>query len=124
VNTYTFDGSMRFLHDGGAPVYAPNSRGRSSTTEHDVDPYADHIWETDGDMVRSAYTLRPDDDDFTQPGTLIREVMTETDRQHLVGNVVDHASQGVSAPVLERVIQYWTNIDKQTGEDIAAGLKR
>jgi catalase len=123
VNTYTFDGAMRFDHDGGAPVYAPNSRGRSSTTEHDVDPYADSVWETDGTMVRSAYTLRPDDDDFSQPGTLIREVLDEAHRQRLVGNVVDHVSQGVSAPVLERVIQYWTNIDKQTGEDIAAGLR-
>jgi catalase len=123
VNTYTFDGAMRFLTEEGAPVYAPNSRGRSSTNEHDADPYADLVWETDGTMVRSAYTLRPDDDDFTQPGNLIREVLTEAERANLVGNVVDHASQGVSAPVLERVIAYWKNIDKRTGDDIEASLR-
>jgi catalase len=41
-----------------------------------------------------------DDDDFVQAGTLYRQVMTPTDRDHLAGNIVWHLSQGV-----ERFIQ-------------------
>ncbi|NIO09069.1 MAG: catalase, partial [Deltaproteobacteria bacterium] len=29
-------------------------------------------------------------DDFVQAGTLFRKVMTDEDRDHLVGNIVDH----------------------------------
>ena len=61
MNTYTQDGPMAYEHRGDDPVYAPNSFGRG---------YADDVgevdagWETDGAMVRQAYTLREDDDDF------------------------------------------------------------
>jgi len=37
--------------------------------------------------------------------------------------VVGHLSKGVSDPVLERAIGYWRNIDKETGDRIAEGLK-
>ena len=37
--------------------------------------------------------------------------MDQTDREHLVTNIVAHASDGVSADVQERVIGYWTNVD-------------
>jgi len=33
-------------------------------------------WHTDGDMVRTAYTLRAEDDDWGQAGTLVRDVMS------------------------------------------------
>ena len=78
VNTYMFDGQMTYQHSGNAPVYAPNSGGR---------PWADETgavadgWEADGEMVRSAYTLRADDDDFGQPGILVREVFDDAQRQ-------------------------------------------
>ena len=34
-------------------------------------------------MVRSAYTLRADDDDFSQPGTLVRKVFNDEQRTKL-----------------------------------------
>ena len=37
--------------------------------------------------------------------------MRPMDREHLVTNIVAHASDGVSADVQERVIGYWTNVD-------------
>src|SRR3546814_5170916 len=73
VSTYMFDGQMAYEHSGKAPVYAPNSGGRSWSDE--TGPVADG-WETDGDMVRSAYTPRSNDDDFTQPGILRSEEHT------------------------------------------------
>ena len=75
-------------------------------------------------MVRQAYTLRADDDDFGQAGTLVREVMDDAQRERLVNNVIGHLSAGVSEPVLERALQYWRNIDADIGERIAAGMKR
>ncbi len=37
----------------------------------------------DGDMVRTAYTLRPEDDDWGQAGTLVREVLDDAARDRL-----------------------------------------
>ena len=48
--------------------------------------------------------------------------MDQTDREHLVTNIVAHASDGVSADVQERVIGYWTNVDLELGGRVAAGL--
>jgi catalase len=64
VNTYMFDGQMAYEHRGNALVYVPNSGGHSWTDE--TGPVADG-WEADDTMVRSAYTLHAEDDDFTQP---------------------------------------------------------
>ena len=51
------------------------------------------------EIMRMAYEAHQDDNDFIQPGTLYRQVMTPTDRDHLVANIVGPLSQGV-----ERVI--------------------
>ena len=80
------------------------------------------MWASDGEMVRAAYTLRPDDDDWGQAGTLVRDVLDDAARDRLVSNVVGHLSDGVSAKVLARAIDYWRNIDKTIGDRIAAGV--
>jgi len=73
-------------------------------------------------MVRAAYTLRADDDDFGQAGTLVRDVMDDGARDRLVANVVGHLEGGVSAPVLERAFEYWRQIDQAIGDRIAKGV--
>jgi catalase len=45
-------------------------------------------------MVRTAYTLRAEDDDWGQARTLVREVMDDAERERLVGNVVGHLRAG------------------------------
>jgi catalase len=117
VNTYAFDGAMRYHHTGTQPVYAPNSYGGPAP-----DGGEDHGWHADGEMVRAAYTLRAEDDDFGQPGTLVRLVMDDAQRARLVGNVVGHLRAGVSAPVLERAVAYWRSIDKAVGDRIATAV--
>jgi catalase len=115
VNTYTQDGAMAYEHRGDEPVYAPNSFGRG---------YADEVgeveesWESDGAMVRQAYTLREDDDDFTQAGTLVREVWDDPIREAFVNTVAGHLLAGVEGDVLERAFQYWTHVDADTGKRI------
>jgi len=115
VNTYMFDGLMTYHHSGAAPVYAPNSADRSWADS--TGPVAEG-WESDGEMVRSAYTLRSDDDDFSQPGILVRKVFNDAQRAKLVDQVAGSLLGGVREPVLSRAIQYWTSIDADIGRRI------
>jgi catalase len=115
VNTYLFDGQMAYHHSGNASTYAPNSGGRPWADGKG--PVADG-WESDGEMVRSAYTLRAQDDDFTQPGILVRKVFTEADRDGLVETVSGSLLGGVRSPVLERALEYWKSIDPDVGRRI------
>jgi catalase len=74
-------------------------------------------------MVRAAYTLRRDDDDWGQAGTLVRQVFDDAARDRLVSNVTGHLLNGVSEPVLERAFQYWKNVDRMLGERIEKGVR-
>jgi catalase len=69
-------------------------------------------------MVRSAYTLRAEDDDFTQPGILVRKVFNDVQRAALIDQVAGSLLGGVRSPVLERAFAYWKSIDAQTGASI------
>src|SRR6476661_4828069 len=72
VNTYEFDGPMRYDVHPGQPVYFPNSE---NGPEVKADLFSGASWEADGDFVRTSYTLRTDDDDFSQPRALVNDVM-------------------------------------------------
>jgi catalase len=121
VHTYTKDGPMRFSYDGAQPVYAPNSYGGPRA---DPRRYDDPGWQVEaGEIARTAYQAHKDDNDFIQPGTLYREVMSQTDRDHLVGNIVWHLSQGVERQIQERAVKdYWSKVDSDLGSRIAHEL--
>jgi catalase len=119
VHGYSKDGVMR-IRNVSDPVYAPNSYGGPKA---DPGRAAEVHWYTDGDMVRSAYTLRSDDDDWGQANTLVRQVMDEAARQRLVSNVVGHLRNGVSKEVLDRAFEYWKNIDTEIGDKIEAAMR-
>ena len=119
VHSYSKDGAMR-IHNAADPVYAPNSYGGPKA---DPQRAAEVHWYTDGDMVRSAYTLRPDDDDWGQANTLVRQVMDAAARERLVTNVAGHLRNGVSKEVLDRAFEYWKNIDKEVGDKIEAAVR-
>ncbi|MEU3709073.1 catalase [Streptomyces catenulae] len=117
VHSYAKDGPMRFDPSRAARPYAPNSYGGpAAAAQEGTDPVG---WAADGELVREAYTKRREDDDFGQPGTLVRKVMDDAARERLVGNVAGHLRGGVSKPVLERALQYWRNVDKDVGDRIA-----
>jgi catalase len=120
VHSYAKDGAMRFAN-AVDPVYAPNSYGGPHASTEAAGEVASSYGVEDS-VTRSAYRLHAEDDDFGQAGTLIREVMDEGQRERLVQTVIAHASNGVSEPVLERVFEYWRNIDKGTGDKIAAAF--
>ncbi|MGS0997067.1 catalase [Rhodanobacter sp. UC4451_H18] len=115
VNTYMFDGQMAYHHSGNAPVHAPNSGGRPWSD--DTGP-VENGWEADGEMVRSAYTLHAEDDDFGQAGTLVREVWNDAQRAQFVDQVAGSLLGGVRSPVLERAFAYWKSVDAKIGQQI------
>ncbi|PSJ17479.1 catalase [Nitrosomonas supralitoralis] len=119
VHSYSKDGAMR-VQNVSDPVYAPNSKGGPKANGTRYPETA--IWEAGGEFIRAAYTLRKDDDDFGQAGTLVRKVMNDEQRQRLVSNVVGHLKDGVSAPVLQRAFEYWRNIDREIGDQIFKGV--
>jgi catalase len=120
VHSYAKDGPMRYEPNRVGAVYAPNSQGGPAAVPGAFGEIAG--WEAAGEMVREAYTLHREDDDFGQPGTMIRQVLDDAARTRLVGNVSGHLKNGVTQPVLERAIQYWRNIDKETGDRIATAV--
>jgi len=121
VHSYTKDGPMTYHHAGNQPVYAPNSYGGPAA---DPRRYPDPGWYVDGaEIERTAYEAHKEDDDFTQPATLYRQVMTPTDRDHLAANITTHLSQGVEPFIQERAITtYWNKVDPDLGKRIAQGL--
>jgi catalase len=119
VSSYNKDGAMRYDHAGAQPVYAPNSFGGPSA---DVERYGqDPGWSVSGEMVRGAYTLHREDDDYQQAGDLVRNVLSGEDRDHLVSNVVGHMKP-VRQDVQERALGHWRAVDGELGDRIAAGL--
>jgi catalase len=119
VHSYSKDGVMR-VHNASEPFYAPNSKGGPQA---DPGRAAEVHWEADGEMVRSAYTLRSDDDDWGQAGTLVREVLDDAERERLVGNIVGHLLNGVTEPVLQRAFGYWHNVDRDLGDRIEKAVR-
>ena len=115
VQSYMFDGQMAYQNSGNAPVYAPNSfeRGWSDGAGN-----PEEIWSVDGELIRSAYALHAEDDDFGQPGTMVREVFNDAQRDRLVDQVSGSLLGGVTPEVLERAFEYWKNIDAEVGKRI------
>ena len=74
-------------------------------------------------MIRAAYTLHAEDDDWGQAGTMVREVLDDAARDRLVSNVSGHLSKGVTEPVLLRAFEYWKNVDKQIGVRIEDAVR-
>jgi catalase len=68
--------------------------------------------------------LRQDDDDFSQPGTLVREVFDDAERDALVEQVAGSLLGGVRSPVLERAFEYWKNIDPGVGQRIEDKVRK
>lgn len=65
---------------GGVQIDPVRLAARSPITTHSAIASADDGREADGEMVRGAYTLHAEDDDFTQPGALVREVFGDKER--------------------------------------------
>jgi catalase len=119
VHSYNKDGAMRYRHNGNQPVYAPNSYGGPQA---DPQLHPEPSWFASGEILRSAYALHRDDSDYVQAGNLYRQVLSDTDRHHLVSNIVGHMSQGVERAVQVRALNHWYKVDQELGARIARGV--
>jgi catalase len=119
VHSYNRDGAMRYDNPGD-PVYAPNTVGGPA-----ADP---ELWKGDsyhvaGEIIRSAYVPHAEDDDYGQPRAFWEKVLSDTDRDNMVGNIAGHASASeVTAEMRTRVVEYWTNIHQDLGDRVAKAL--
>jgi catalase len=120
VHSYNKDGPMAYRHAGSQPTYAPNSYGGPQA---DPGRAGDLGWWVEAaEIGRYAYDKHRDDDDFVQPRALYRDVMSDTDREHLVTNIVSHVRAGVQPEVAPRVIEYWSNVHPELGAQVAKHL--
>ncbi len=114
--SYQRDGAMRSDgNGGGGPNYWPNSFGGPAPDTGIVLPAIDVA----GEAARHAYILG--DVDFVQAGALYRKVMTDTDREHLVANIVGHL-KGAQRRLQLRQTALFYKADAEYGERVAAGL--
>jgi catalase len=117
VHSYAKDGHLRHhFNFGKSPVYAPNSFDGPK-----ADPVRAHEgagWQSDGELVRTAYTPRPDDDDFSQAGMLVRTVFDDAQRTRLVDTLVRQYRNLRCVQVKERFLWYWNEIDETTARKI------
>ena len=61
------------------------------------------------------------DDDFFQPGEVYRRVMTDTDREHLIGNIVAHLG-GAQKRLQLRQTSLFFKADPDYGRRVTEGL--
>jgi catalase len=115
-NNYQRDGFMRVDNDGGGgPNYWPNSFGGPAP-----DPTAgEPPFEISGQARR--YSFTHPNDDFVQAGNLYRKVMTNEDRDHLIGNIVDHLG-GAQKRIQLRQTAVFYKADADYGRRVAQGL--
>jgi len=114
--TYQRDGTMRLDDNGGSgPNYWPNSMGGPAPDASVAEPPFD----LEGQAARHPQELT--DDDFVQAGDLFRKVMTDTDRKHLIGNIVAHLGNAQKR-IQRRQAALFFKADPDYGRGVAEGL--
>ena len=114
--TYQRDGYARSDGNaGGGPNYWPNSMGGPAPDPSVAEPAIP----LEGEAAR--YPQELTDDDFVQAGELYRRVMTDTDREHLVGNIVAHLG-GAQKRLQMRQAAIFYKADTDYGTRVAKGV--
>jgi len=113
--SYQRDGFMRVDAGDGGPNYWPKSFGGPAP-----DPAAgEPPFEVSGMAGRHPFAFP--NDDFVQPGDLYRKVMTEMDRDHLIGNIVDHLGHAAKRIQMRQTALFF-KADPDYGRRVAVGL--
>lgn len=100
---------------GGGPNYWPNSFGGPEPDASAGEPR----FEVSGWAARHPYSSP--EDDFRQAGDLYHKVMTDEDRAHLVGNIVDHLG-GAQTRIQMRQTALFFRSNPDYGRRVAEGL--
>nr|WP_165137765.1 catalase [Microbacterium amylolyticum] len=117
VFNYMHEGNMQYhFNPAGTPVHATNSFGYPHA---DAERGTEATWETDGALVRSAYTLHSEDDDFGQASTLYNDVFDDGEKDRFHATLAGQYQGLTVDAVKERFFWYWGQVD----EKIVAGIK-
>ena len=117
VQTYQRDGLMCCDENGeGTPNYYPNSFGGPEPRPDAAEP----LIEASGMAGRHAMALSGDD--FFQTGELYRRVMTDEDREHLIGNITTHLCNAQKRIQLRQTAVFY-KADPDYGSRVAEGLE-
>ena len=115
-SSYQRDGFMRVDNGGGpGPNYWPNSMGGPAPDAAALEPN----FSLEGEAGRFPFT-HPNDD-FVQAGNLYRKVMTDQDRENLIGNIVDHLGGAMKRIQLRQAVLFY-KADPEYGSRVAKGL--
>jgi catalase len=107
---------MRTDSNGGAgPNYWPNSLNGPAPDISAKEPAFDVSGMAD------RYPFSHPDNDFVQAGDLYRKVMTDKDRENLVGNIVDHLGKAQKRLQLRQAALLF-KADGDYGRRVAKGL--
>ena len=116
VSNYQRDGAMHTGNNGdGAPNYYPNTFGGPEPSPEVAEP----PFEVSGKAARQPYKHL--NDDFAQPKALYCDVMTDDDRDHLIGNIVAHLG-GAQRRIQLRQTALFYKVDPDYGTRVASGL--
>ncbi len=116
AKNYQRDGFMRFDGNEGDLVnYYPNSFGGPEPDLKAAEP----TFQVSGVVARQPY-VHPNSD-FVQPGNLYCKVMTEVDREHLIGNIVSHLGNA-NKEIQLRQTRIFSKADPEYGLRVAEGL--
>jgi catalase len=122
VSNYQRDGKMQVGNNGGSDVnYFPNSFDEIAPEIS----YKEPTLELDADFADWFDRNQEDNDHYTQPGNLYREVLSPKDKLNLVNNIVG-SMKGIAGPlkmeIINRQLCHFFRADKQLGADVALGL--
>jgi catalase len=116
VDNYQRDSYMQVGSNfGDRPNYYPNSFGGPEPSPDASDP----AFEVSGEAARQPYA-HPNDD-FFQSGELYRRVMTDSDRDHLIGNITTHLCNAQKRIQLRQAAIFY-KADAEYGRRVAEGL--
>nr|AZL94247.1 catalase HPII [Cardiosporidium cionae] len=101
---------------GSTPNYEPNSV-HGTAAQNPV--YANAVAEASGIVARHPQ-LHPNSD-YEQTGVLYRKVMTDTDRDHLITNIVGHLKNAMRH-IQERQVNVFYRVDPEYGRRVCEGL--
>lgn len=122
VANYQRDGTMQVGDNGGAtPNYSPNSFDDIVVDES----YKEQGMELESNIADWFDSNLNDNDHYTQPGILYRDVMNDAAKKNLVSNIVS-AMKGITGDkkneIINRQLCHFFRADIQLGIAVAQGL--
>ena len=99
----------------GVVNFEPNSLGRGMPNEAPSGPTS--IYRVDGEITRRKISLT---NNFAQAGARFQS-LDSIDQDHLIDNIVDSLEKA-DKPIQERMVDNFTNADRELGARVTLGL--